>query len=143
GPRISIRLLAGQSDEWLLAHVRDGHERAFEALVHRYRTALLRYLRRAFGLPDPRAEDVLQQALLQAWLALVRGTEVRDLKPWLYRIAHNTAVNAIRGSGERHLERVEGSHGSEHAPDEFRLERRMDAREALSHVAALPAMQRQ
>src|SRR5947208_8528356 len=125
-PRISIRLLAGQSDERLLALVRDGHERAFEALVDRYRRPLLRYLRRAVGLSDSPAEDVVQQALLQAWLALVRGTEVRDLKPWLYRIAHNTAVNAIRGSGERHLELVEGSHPSEHGADEFRLERRMD-----------------
>src|SRR2546428_5922958 len=108
-PRISIRLLAGQSDERLLALVRDGHERAFEALVYRYHRPLLRYLRRAVGVSDSPAEDVVQQALLQAWLALVRGTEVRDLKPWLYRIAHNTAVNAICGSGERHLELVAGA----------------------------------
>src|SRR2546423_60787 len=137
-PRISIRLLAGQSDERLLALARDGHERAFEALVHRYRTALLRYLRRAFGLPDPRAEDVLQQALLKAWLALARGAEVRDLRPWLYRIAHNTALNAIRGPGERQLELVDGVL-SGYPADESPLERWIDAREALSGVAAVTA----
>src|SRR4051794_23653518 len=41
-PRIPIRLLAAQSDQRLAALVRDGHERAFEALVQRYRRPLLR-----------------------------------------------------------------------------------------------------
>src|SRR5437764_983575 len=141
-PRISIRLLAGQSDERLLALVRDGHERAFEALVHRYRNAPLRYLRRAVGLLDPRAEDVLEQAVLQAWPALARGAEVRDRRPWLYRIAHNTALNAIRGPGERQLELVDGVL-SGYPADGSPLERWIDAREALSGVAALPGMQRE
>jgi len=141
-PRISIRLLAGQSDERLLALVRDGHERAFEALVHRYRPALLRYLRRTLGLADPRAEDVLQQALLKAWLGLARGTEVRNVKPWLFRIAHNTALNAIRRPGERHFELVDGALSGFPA-DDSPLERAIDAREALSGVAALPGMQRE
>src|SRR6478672_28303 len=142
-PRIPIRLLAGQSDERLLALVRDGHERAFEALVHRYRRPLLRYVRRTLGVGDFRAEDVVQQALLRAWLALARGTEVRNLRPWLYRIAHNTALNAIRVAGERHLELVDGALGGAPAADESPLERGIDAREALSGVAALPAMQRE
>src|SRR6202000_762309 len=84
--RISIRLLAAQSDQRLVALARDGHERAFEALVQRYRRPLLRYCR-SLRLSDTRAEDVLQQALLRAWLALSGGTEVRDVRPWLYPIA--------------------------------------------------------
>src|SRR6478752_2606052 len=99
-PRIPIRLLAAQSDQRLAALVREGHERAFEALVQRYRRPLLRYCRQ-LGLSDTRAEDALQQALLQAWLALARGSQVRELKPWLYRIAHNAALNAVRGASER------------------------------------------
>ena len=50
-PRISIRLLAAQSDQRLLALVDEGHERAFEALVQRYRRPLLRYCRR-MGLSE-------------------------------------------------------------------------------------------
>ena len=95
-PRISIRLLASQSDQRLVALAGEGHERAFEALVQRYRRPLLRYCRR-LRLGDARAEDVLQQAFLQAWLAFARGTDVRDVRPWLYRIVHNAAVNAMRG----------------------------------------------
>ncbi|HEX7609470.1 MAG TPA: RNA polymerase sigma factor, partial [Solirubrobacteraceae bacterium] len=93
-PRASTRLLATQSDQRLLELVANGHERAFEAVVNRYRKPLLSYCRR-MGLADSRAEDVLQQSLLKAWLALKRGTDVRELRPWLYRVVHNTAINAI------------------------------------------------
>jgi RNA polymerase sigma factor (sigma-70 family) len=141
-PRISIRLLSAQSDERLLALAGEGHERAFEALVHRYRRPLLRYCR-GMGLSETRAEDVLQQALLQAWLALSRGTDVRDLKPWLYRIVHNTAVNAMRGASERHGELTEAIHARAAVAGQSDLERKIAMRDALTDVAALPQMQRQ
>ncbi len=139
-PRVSVRLLSAQSDARLLALVARGHERAFEALVLRYRKPLLAYCGR-LGLADARAEDVLQQALLKAWLSLAAGTEVRELRPWLYRIVHNTAVNAIRASaadGEAPHERVLALAP---APD-AELERTLAARQTLSDVAALPTMQR-
>ncbi len=98
-PRISISLLGAQPDQRLLALARDGNERAFEALVHRYRRPLLRYCR-SMRLSETRAEDVLQQAFLQAWIALSRGAEVRELRAWLYRIVHNVAVNAMRGTAD-------------------------------------------
>jgi RNA polymerase sigma factor (sigma-70 family) len=141
-PRISIRLLAGQSDERLLRLVGEGHERAFEALVQRYRHPLLRYCRR-MRLSEARAEDVLQQALLQAWLALTRGVEVRDLRPWLFRIVHNTAVNAMRGSSESHSELTDEVYATAAVAGESELDRRIAFREALTEVAALPQMQRQ
>jgi RNA polymerase sigma factor (sigma-70 family) len=142
-PRIPIRLLAAQSDQRLAALVRDGHERAFEALVQRYRRPLLRYCRH-MGLSDARAEDVLQQALLQAWLALARGSDVRELKPWLYRIVHNAAINAVRGASERpHSELTDALRTGTVALGESELERRIAVRDALGDVAALPSMQRQ
>jgi RNA polymerase sigma factor (sigma-70 family) len=139
-PRIPIRLLAVQSDERLARLVRDGHERAFEALVHRYRRPLLRYCRR-LGLADARAEDALQQALLNAWLALSAGAEVRKLRPWLYRVAHNAAVNAKRGAGERSVV-LEEPVAASTSVGEAVLERRIAVCDALADVAALPAMQR-
>jgi RNA polymerase sigma factor (sigma-70 family) len=139
-PGISTRLLATQSDERLLALVRQGHERAFEALVHRYRRPLLNYCRR-FALPEARAEDVLQQALLKTWIALRGGAEVRDLKAWLYRVVHNTAVNAVRDAahdGERLADPALRA-GAEQAD----VERGLVLREALAEVAALPRLQRE
>jgi RNA polymerase sigma factor (sigma-70 family) len=140
-PRISISLLAAQPDQRLLALARDGNERAFEALVHRYRRPLLRYCRR-MKLSETRAEDVLQQAFLQAWLAISRGAEVRELRAWLYRIVHNVAVNAMRGMAESHGELTEAVQARSALARESNLERRIAVREALGEVAELPQMQR-
>jgi RNA polymerase sigma factor (sigma-70 family) len=149
-PDCSGRPLAAQSDQQLLALVRDGHERAFEALVRRYRRPLLRYCRR-MHLSHARAEDVLQHAFLQAWLALAGGAQVRDLKPWLYRIVHNTAVNATRDARHEHLPLSDAAGAgvlagelqpAELQPAELQHERRAAASNALSQVAALPDMQR-
>src|ERR1700704_3882042 len=93
--RVFTGLLAAQSDQRLLGLARGGAGRGFGVLVKRYRKPLLRYCAR-IGLSPARSEDVVQQALLQAWLAIQRGVAVRELRAWLYRIAHNTAVNATR-----------------------------------------------
>ena len=129
-------LLRTQSDERLVALARAGHERAFEVIVQRYRGLLLRSARRY--LSDARAEDAVQQAFLAAWSALQRGDEVRDLRPWLYRIVHNTALNALRAAGYDYAELPEGL-----AMSVDEVERREDARDALSGLAALPERQRE
>ena len=139
-PRISIRLLSGQSDERLLALARGGHERAFEALVQRYRRPLLRFCRRTMRLSDARAEDVVQQSLLKAWMALAAGTEVRDFKPWLYSIVRNTALNSMRGQAESTVALTVALRAQVAIDSE--LEQRLEMRAALTHVAALPQAQR-
>ena len=142
-PGIPTRLLATQSDERLLALIREGHERAFEALVHRYRRPLLSYCRR-LPLPDGRAEDVIQLALLRAWIAVREGAEVRDLKAWLYRVVHNTALNAARDAAHDSEPVLDDPGSRLHptaAPPELDL--RLRAREALAEVAALPVLQRE
>jgi RNA polymerase sigma-70 factor (ECF subfamily) len=92
-------------------------------------------------LSEERAEDALQQALLQAWLALSAGTEVSDVKPWLYRIVHNSALNVLRLSGYDYSQLNESLSGAD-AP-QADLDRRIAVREALAGLAALPEMQRE
>ncbi len=138
-PSVSVRLLLTQSDARLVELARAGHERAFEALVERYRSALLGYCRRQL-LPHERAEDALQQGLLQAWLALREGVEVSHVRPWLYRIVHNTALN-MRRAGYSYAQLSETLCGAG-APAED-LDRRIAVREALAGLAALPEMQRE
>jgi RNA polymerase sigma factor (sigma-70 family) len=140
-PRVSVRLLATQPDERLRDLAGRGYERAFEAIVLRYRRPLLTYCAR-LGLPDGRAEDVVQQAFMKAWVALRAGTEVRELRPWLYRIVHNAAVNTLRSAPERKLTFVDLD-ALEGAVTESVLEQRLAAREALTDVASLPPMQRE
>jgi RNA polymerase sigma factor (sigma-70 family) len=139
-PSVSIRLLLAQSDARLVELARAGHERAFEALVLRYRRPLLGYCRRLL-LREERAEEAMQQGLLQAWLALREGTEVREVKPWLYRIVHNSALNMLRVSGYDYASLSDTLRGAEAPQDD--LDRRITIREAFAGLAALPEMQRE
>src|SRR3712207_1112702 len=85
-------VLRVQTDERLVDLVRAGNDRAFEAIVHRYRRPLVRSCARV--LPPARAEDAVQQAFLNAYAALRRSEQHVELRPWLYRIAHNASLNA-------------------------------------------------
>jgi RNA polymerase sigma factor (sigma-70 family) len=138
-PSPSLVLLRTQSDARLIALAREGHERAFEAIVERYRRPLLRGCRRV--LPEARAEDALQQALVAAWRGLQRGDEVRELRPWLHRIAHNTSLNLLRQTGYDY-EELEESLRIADAPDD-ELERRAVVRQTLHGLASLPPRQRE
>src|SRR3954449_10498311 len=138
-PSPSSVLLRTQSDERLVALARAGHERAFEAIVERYRGGLLRVTRGY--LPDARAEDALQHAFLAAWSALQRGDDVRDLRAWLHRIARNSALNQLRVAGYDHAELEESLRAAD-APGDA-LERRTAMRETLTGLAALPERQRE
>src|SRR5919201_2622651 len=138
-PSPSTVLLRTQSDERLVALARSGHDRAFDAIVERYRKPLLRACRRI--LPEARAEDALQQALVAAWKGLERGDEVHELRPWLYRIARNTALNQLRVAGYD-LDELMESLSAADDPEEEVL-RRAVVRQTLAAVAALPERQRE
>jgi RNA polymerase sigma factor (sigma-70 family) len=136
---LSLRFLQTQSDAKLADLARAGHERAFEALVRRYRRELLAYCRRV-GSVGTNAEDTLQQGLLQAWSAIRTGVEVRDPRAWLYRIVHNVAVSNQRRPVVVPVE-VRETAGARGADQE--AEQRMAARDALAGLAALPDLQRE
>ncbi len=138
-PLLSSTLLRTQSDARLLALASRGYERAFEAIVERYRRPLHRWCRQF--LPEARAEDAVQTAFLKAWSSLREGTEVGDLKPWLYRIARNAALDNARKAGYDYMELTEALRLAP-APEEA-LERRRVMRETLTGVAGLPANQRE
>ena len=73
------------------------------------------------------------------------GSEVRDLKAWLYRVVHNTAVNALRDSAHDGEPLADPTLGSSSHPrtDDSQFDRRLAMREALAEVAALPPLQRE
>jgi RNA polymerase sigma factor (sigma-70 family) len=131
-------VLSTQSDERLVDLVRAGSEPAFETIVERYRRALMRYVSRL--LPPERAEDVVQQAFVKAYEAMHRDAADLHLKPWLYRIAHNGALNALRDRALSHAQLDERLDGVER-PDQA-LERRTGLRELVVAVQALPERQR-
>jgi RNA polymerase sigma factor (sigma-70 family) len=131
-------VLRTQTDERLVDLVRAGSEPAFEAIVTRYRRALLRYCTRI--LPEERAEDAVQQTFVRAYDAMRDGDAELRLRPWLYRIAHNTALNSLRDKGLRH-EQLDDNFDGVERPDQA-FERSMGLREVLGAVQDLPERQR-
>jgi RNA polymerase sigma factor (sigma-70 family) len=77
-------------------------EAAFAVLVRRYREPLRRHAARYVG--DGDAEDVVQQALVNASLAL-RRDPTRDIepRPWLYKVTTNAAIDHRRARAARPL----------------------------------------
>ena len=134
-------MLLGASDERLVALARAGDEQAFAAIVERYRAPLLRYCN-GF-LPPAAAEDALQQTFINAYAALSRegASAPVSLRPWLYRVAHNAALNVARDPQAGLDELPEGLDGVRR-PDEV-LQQRERLRRVVGAVTALPPKQRQ
>jgi len=131
-------LLRCQSDQRLVQQVQEGNELAFEEIVDRYRPALLRYCRRL--LSASRAEDAVQQTFLNAYESIESDAESRRLRPWLYRIAHNVAVDVLRKDGRIHEELVDEDCRSE--PSDQVAERQEELRAVIAALQALPSRQR-
>ena len=84
----------------LIARARAGDGDAFRELTEPYRRELLVHCYRMLGSFQD-AEDALQETLLAAWQAL-GGFEGRaSMRTWLYRIATNRCLNALRFSSRR------------------------------------------
>ena len=134
----STGLLRRQSDARLVDLTRAGNEQAFEAIVHRYRRPLLRYCGRI--LPPGRAEDAVQQAFLSAYRAIRDGDNDLLLRPWLYRVARNSALNLLRQNGWNHEQLHEDMDGVMR-PDQA-VEGRERIRSLFASVKGLPERQR-
>ncbi len=83
-----------------MERARAGDERAFAELTGPYRRELQVHCYRMTGsLTD--AEDMLQETLLAAWRGLAGFQERSSLRSWLYRIATNQCLNALRSASRR------------------------------------------
>jgi RNA polymerase sigma-70 factor (ECF subfamily) len=90
------------SDEALALAARGGSEAAFRTLVERFErpvyALILRMVHRA-----ELAEDLAQETFVKAWKALGRFDPERKFSSWLFKIAHNSALDALRRRGEEPL----------------------------------------
>ena len=131
-------VLACQSDDRLVRLVRSGHERAFDAIVQRYRRQLVRYCARI--LPESRCEDAVQQAFLNAHSALLGADDDVQLKPWLYAITRNAALNMLRQNGWNY-EQIPLDFDGVRRPDQI-FEQRFELEQTVAALNQLPERQR-
>src|SRR5438105_9089233 len=78
----------------------DARYLAFLETVSTLRPSLHRYCARMTGSVMD-GEDVVQEALIEAYRKLDQFDESRPLKPWLFRIAHNRSIDFLRRRGVR------------------------------------------
>lgn len=88
----------------LLPAMAEARERFME-LVAELRPDLHRYCARMTGSVFD-AEDVVQDTLAKAYYALGQMMEPPNLQPWLFRIAHNTAMDFLRRYERKHVDVV-------------------------------------
>jgi len=82
-------------DERLARLAAAGHARAFAVVYERHHQALYRYCRSILR-DELDAQDALQSTFAAAFAALGRGRRDAPIRPWLFRIAHNESVSALR-----------------------------------------------
>lgn len=90
------------SDEEIAHEVQNGDLELFGLLVERYEAKMMRYARKfLFGYQD--SEDLVQEAFLKAYANIQAFDPKRVFSSWLYRIAHNEFLNAIKKKGREPL----------------------------------------
>jgi len=75
----------------------------FLALVAEVRPELHRYCARIVG-SAVQGEDIVQETLAKAFYAMSMATDVPKLRPWLFRVAHNTSIDFLRRYDQRNVE---------------------------------------
>jgi RNA polymerase sigma-70 factor, ECF subfamily len=88
------------NEQELIALARCGERQAFEELIAPYLGRLRRHIRRLVA-SESDADDVLQDALVGAWLGLPLFQGRSTVYTWLYRISHNTALNFMKMARRR------------------------------------------
>ncbi|HKU15812.1 MAG TPA: RNA polymerase sigma factor RpoE [Steroidobacteraceae bacterium] len=88
------------SDQQLVERVQAGDKAAFDLLVRKYQHRVLKLVSR-FVSDAAEAEDVAQEAFLKAYRALASFRGDSAFYTWLYRIAINTAKNALVSNRRR------------------------------------------
>jgi RNA polymerase sigma-70 factor (ECF subfamily) len=104
---------SSQTDEELLLAYRKSHDAdLFAELVHRYERELYSYLRRYLGDAEM-ADDAFQAAFLQVHLKCEQFEAGRAVRPWLYTIATNQAIDLQRRSKRHRMVSLDRSTSSD------------------------------
>ena len=130
-------------DTELVALVRAGRDDAFTVIVERYRDPLTAFARRLLHASGHDADDVVQDAFIRAY----RGLRVTDrpmaLRPWLYMIVRNRALDELRSPQRAATYDDEFALNAVPTPDAAEcVQERDDMRRLVAEIGRLPERQR-
>ena len=130
-------------DDRLAGRAARGDRHAFAELYRRHHQRLYRYCLSIVGDPED-AADALQGTMAKALSSLEHGETVKNVRPWLFRIAHNAAIDLIRLRRHRapveEIEEIESSALT--APSAAsQAQSREELAEVVSDIRGLPERQ--
>lgn len=139
--KISTKKKRNKEEQMILTAVKGGDTERFHEIENRYHDKILFYLWHLVGSKEE-AEDLLQDVLVKAYGAMSHFDNRKHFSSWIYRIAHNEAVNHLKRrnrcrsiSWEDIVSRKDRLDISDHqdSPQErwIRGERRVEVRRAL------------
>jgi RNA polymerase sigma-70 factor (ECF subfamily) len=129
---VSPLLFKRLSDESLGSRHASGEAAAFDELYRRYVNRLAAYGSHLLG-DAASGDDVAQATMLKAYAALRSGRLPEKMKPWLFRIAHNAAIDLVARRRE---------FATEHLPEQPSADREPFAGALVEALATLPDRQR-
>ena len=98
-------------ESFIVVRCQTGDDSAFESLYELYGDRLLYYLRRLMG-GGGSAEDTAQSVWLTVYRKIKTLDEPLAFRGWLYRIAHNEAISALRRTGREISWEEAGANGA-------------------------------
>lgn len=90
------------TDEEIALRVQAGEQDAYGDLIARYETKLMRYARKFLSDKED-ATDIVQDIFIKAYENIQSFDATRRFSPWIYRIAHNEFVNALKKKATRRI----------------------------------------
>src|SRR3954469_5671938 len=107
---IVLHSLAGFADCDLVTRAIAGREDGFEELVRRYQRPIAAYVYRMVGDYDA-ALDLTQEVFIKVYGSLARYRSEYKFSTWIYKIAHNAAVDHLRRHSTREQSLVNEADG--------------------------------
>ena len=111
--RAFSRDLTAASDRELVATAVSGAEGSFEELVRRYQRPISAYVYRMVGNYES-ALDLTQEIFIKVYSSLRRYRAEFKFSTWIYKIAHNSAVDHLRRNATREQSLIMGPEGDQY-----------------------------
>src|SRR5437763_16011824 len=103
---VALKKQAVEADSELVLRALAGREECFEELVRRYQRPIVAYVYSMFGDYDA-ALDLAQEVFIKVYNSLTRYRPEFKFSTWIYRIAHNAAIDHLRRAGVARCEDLE------------------------------------